>query len=107
MPKSQIFTMANMSFNAICENKFLAKISEFTVSCQLRKICCLLLPSRCKQNYRKTCSFLHDNFTETVNIMGPRSETTFLQEFANKEGADQPLQSDQHLCYSIVGKYHI
>ena len=25
------FDMANMSFNAICENKILAKISEFTI----------------------------------------------------------------------------
>ena len=31
MTKSQIFIMENMSFNAICENKILAKISEFTV----------------------------------------------------------------------------
>ena len=31
MPKSRIFTIANMSFNAIRENKILAKISEFTV----------------------------------------------------------------------------
>ena len=31
MPKSQIFNIANMSFNAIRENKMLAKISEFTV----------------------------------------------------------------------------
>ena len=26
-----IFYVANMSFNALCENKILAKISEFTV----------------------------------------------------------------------------
>ena len=71
MPKLRIFTMANVSFNAICENKILAKISALTVSCQLPKICCLLLSSRCKPNYRKTCSFLRDNFTETVKIMGP------------------------------------
>ena len=101
MPKLRIFTMANMSFNPICENKILAKISEFTVSCQLRKICCLLLSSRCKQNYRKTCSFLHDNLTETVKIMGPRSETTFFQGFANTKGTDQPPR------YSLFGKYHI
>ena len=30
MPKSRIFNVANMSFNAIRENKILAKISEFT-----------------------------------------------------------------------------
>ena len=31
MSKSRIFTMENMSFNAIRENIILAKISEFTV----------------------------------------------------------------------------
>ena len=31
MSKSQIFTMANMSFNVICENNILSKILEFTV----------------------------------------------------------------------------
>ena len=32
MPKSRIVNAAKMSFNAISENKTLAKISEFTVS---------------------------------------------------------------------------
>ena len=32
MPKSGIFDVTNMSFNAIRENKILIKISEFTVS---------------------------------------------------------------------------
>ena len=32
MPWSRIFIVANMSFNAICENKILTKISEFTVT---------------------------------------------------------------------------
>ena len=31
MPKSRSFNVANMSFNAIRENKILSKISEFTV----------------------------------------------------------------------------
>ena len=31
MPLSQIFNVANMSFNAICENKILLKNSKFTV----------------------------------------------------------------------------
>ena len=31
MPKSRIFNVANMPFNAIRENKILAKTSEFTV----------------------------------------------------------------------------
>ena len=31
MPKSRIFNVAIMSFNAFRENKVLAKISEFTV----------------------------------------------------------------------------
>ena len=31
MPRSPIFNVANMSLNAIRENKMLAKISEFTV----------------------------------------------------------------------------
>ena len=33
MPKSLTFNMANMFFNAICENKILTKISELTVIC--------------------------------------------------------------------------
>ena len=32
MPLSRIFNVENMSFNAIRENKFNAKISEFTVT---------------------------------------------------------------------------
>ena len=32
MPLSRIFSVTNMSFNAICENKILAKISGFTVT---------------------------------------------------------------------------
>ena len=32
MPKSQFFYIASMSFNAIRENKILAKISEFIVT---------------------------------------------------------------------------
>ena len=31
MPKSQLFNMANMSFDAIRENKILSKFSKFTV----------------------------------------------------------------------------
>ena len=31
MPNSQIFNIANMSFNAIRENKILTKISELTI----------------------------------------------------------------------------
>ena len=34
-PKSQYFYTANMSFNAIRENKILAKISEFAVAASL------------------------------------------------------------------------
>ena len=33
MPKSRFFYWVNMSFKAVRENKILAKISEFTVSC--------------------------------------------------------------------------
>ena len=29
------------------------------------------------------------------------------QGFANNKGADQPAQSDQRLCYSLLKKYHI
>ena len=32
MPKSRVFNVANMSFNAFSKNKNFAKISEFTVS---------------------------------------------------------------------------
>ena len=37
MPKSRISNVTNMSFNAIHENKILAKISEFTVNGQFYK----------------------------------------------------------------------
>ena len=37
MPSSQIFNVPNMSFNAIRENKFLMKISEFPV-CKSRSV---------------------------------------------------------------------
>ena len=36
MPLSQIFYVANRFFKAIRENKILAKISEFTVTCVVR-----------------------------------------------------------------------
>ena len=36
MHKSRFFNVANMSFNAIRENKILAKISEFTAYLILR-----------------------------------------------------------------------
>ena len=39
MPKSQFFSVANMSFNAFCKNKILTKISQFTVPyTRVRKI---------------------------------------------------------------------
>ena len=38
MPKSQIFNMANMSFNAICVNKILGKISEFTLCAERKQV---------------------------------------------------------------------
>ena len=40
MPKSRFLNVANMSFNAIHENKIRAKISEFTVGtiCMLKKV---------------------------------------------------------------------
>ena len=44
MLQSQIFNIANMSFNVIRENKNLVKISEFTV-------------------FREYCSFLKDGET--------------------------------------------
>ena len=47
MPKSQFLNVANMSLNAIRENKFLAKISEFTVGCPL----CLKV--YCHERYNK------------------------------------------------------
>ena len=38
MPKSRFLNVANMSFNAIRENKILAKISDFTVLYKTEKI---------------------------------------------------------------------
>ena len=40
-------------------------------------------------------------------LYGPRREKTCLRGFANNTRADQPAQSDQRLCYSLFGKYHI
>ena len=45
-------------------------------------------------------------------IYGPRREKTCLRGVANNEGADQPAHShslitDQRLCFSLSGKYHI
>ena len=42
---SQIFNVANMSFNAIRENKNLAKISEFTVRLKIKII--IMTPLMC------------------------------------------------------------
>ena len=39
--------------------------------------------------------------------MGPRREKTRHRGFENKTGTDQPAQSDQRLCYSLFGKYHM
>ena len=38
-------------------------------------------------------------------IIEPRRDKTCLWRFANKKGAS--AQTDQHLCYSLTGKYHI
>ena len=35
------FYVANMSFNAICENKILAEICEFTVLAQIHMLFCI------------------------------------------------------------------
>ena len=40
-------------------------------------------------------------------LYGPRCEKTCLCGFENNKGADQPAQSDQRLCYSLIEKYHI
>ena len=42
-------------------------------------------------------------------LFGPHREKTCHPGFANNTGADQPAhpQSDQRLCYSLFGKYHI
>ena len=37
-------------------------------------------------------------------IIGPQREKTGFQGFANTKGADQPTQSDQRLCYLLIGK---
>ena len=36
---------------------------------------------------------------------GPQREKTFLLGFANNKGA--ATQTDQRLCYLLIGKYHI
>ena len=38
MPESRVFKVANISFNAIRENKILAKISDFTVNRPVHEI---------------------------------------------------------------------
>ena len=41
--------------------------------------------------------------------MGLDARKPVFVRFGNNTGADQPAhpQSDQRLCYSIIGKYHI
>ena len=61
---------------------------------------------------RKTLGRLHSLANAfTTPLYGPRREKTCLREFANNKEADQPApiftQSDQHLEYSLIGKYHI
>ena len=43
MPKSQIFYLANMSFNAVRENKIIVKISDFTESSLLSSVTVLYI----------------------------------------------------------------
>ena len=38
---------------------------------------------------------------------GPQREKTCLRGFSNNTGAYQPAQTDQRLCYSLFGKYHV
>ena len=36
---------------------------------------------------------------------GPGHEKTYLSPYANNKGADQPAQSDHHLCCSLLRSY--
>ena len=60
MPKSRIFSVANMSFNAIRENKLFAKFSEFTIAH------CLLVSSA-DNNCRKFGPHIRPNVLSNPN----------------------------------------
>ena len=60
---------------------------------------------------QKLFNFFHRNIKLPL-IYGPRREKTCILGLANNKGADQPEGADQpaydqHLCYSLIGKYHI
>ena len=43
----------------------------------------------------------------TRSIYGPRRLLRGGGGGANNKGTDQPAQSGQRLCHSVIGKYHI
>ena len=70
MPLSQIFNVANMSFNAIRENKVLMKTSEFTVF-HMRKVTLYILGNIALFfYYRKIFQEYHQSVIQFVHRSG-------------------------------------
>ena len=56
------------------------------------------------ENKMNITSFIYlSNDNKSIIIIGPQREKICLWRFANNTSA----QSDQRLCYSLIGKYHI
>ena len=76
MPWSRIFNVVNMSFNAIRENKILAKISEFTelacfVSCLnvVSESDPLFIRSRCVSCTSNKCAFVSLFYSHPAQVL--------------------------------------
>ena len=46
-------------------------------------------------------------FLHGIISYGPQLEKTCFRGFATNKDADKPAQSDQRLCYLLIGKYQI
>ena len=53
-------------------------MKHLKISCKKYKIVCLLLSSRCTQNYTKTCSFQHAHYTESWEVCEKTLVKTFI-----------------------------
>ena len=54
----------------------------------------------------------HFSISLHIRLFGPRREKTCFQGLQTTNDADQPVrpassQSDQRICYSLIGKHHI
>ena len=88
MPKSRNLNVTNITFNAIRENKILAKISDSTVYSM--------------QTYACVSVIFLQHALSGVTINGPRREKTCLRGFANNTGADQPAHTRSLISAFVI-----